>query len=130
MSTVVKKNKSTVEKMRKITPHVEPQVEVERKRVVKRVSTQKKKDLYSLKNIALVSCMGIFLISFGQLHLDSKISKIHYEIQQISLEIANETVKNEQLASGIADMSMYSRVVEIAQENGLDYHDNIISIDR
>ena len=93
MSTLEKKDGLTVKEIRRTIPHVEPQVEVERKRVVRRVTTKKKKNLYTLKNIAIASCAGIFLLLFGQLHLDSQISKIHYETQQLSLEISQETVK-------------------------------------
>lgn len=130
MSTLETEDEQVVKKIRRVIPQVDPQVEIERKRVVRRVPAKKKKNLYTLKNIAIASCAGVFFLLFGQLHLDSQISKIHYETQRLSLEISQETVKNEQLASKIAELSMYSRVVGVAGEQGLDYQDNIISIGR
>ena len=99
-----------------------------KKRVVRRVKKQKKKGLYSIQGLAIFSAVMFFGLMFGKLYIDTQISEIHSQTQNLKLEINRETVRNQQLYSKIAELSMNSRIVEIAQQHGLDYQDNIISI--
>ena len=107
------------------------QVEVrepKQRAVIKRVKKQKQRGLYSIQGLIFFSAIALFGVLFGQLYFDTMISRLHYDTQELKVEINRETVINQQLYSKIAELSMNSRVVEIAQAHGLDYQDNIISI--
>ncbi|MGL4335670.1 MAG: cell division protein FtsL [Turicibacter sp.] len=89
---------------------------------------KKKKGLYSFGNLAVATCLGIFIIVVGQLYLDAKINKIHYTTENIKLNIGSQTVMNEELYSKIAELSTYTRAMEIAKKNGLSTYGNTIYI--
>lgn len=106
------------------------QVEIQQpNRVIKKRQVQrKKKRLYNFTNLAILTAIGCFMIVGGQLYLDSQINQIHYQTEALKLEIANQTVMNEELYSKIAELSTYTRAMKIAKENGLSTHENIVSI--
>ena len=88
----------------------------------------KKKGLYSLQGLVGMTVVGVFLLLIGQLYLDAQINQMHYQTEALKLKIANQTVVNEELYSKIAELSTYTRAMEIAKENGLSTYENIISI--
>ncbi len=105
------------------------QVEVlQPKKVIKKKAVKRKRGLYNFTNLAIVAGIGIFAIVGGQLYLDAQINQMHYQTEALKLKIANQTVVNEELYSKIAELSTYTRAMEIAKENGLSTYENIISI--
>ncbi|HAX72900.1 MAG TPA: cell division protein FtsL, partial [Firmicutes bacterium] len=69
-----------------------------------------------------------FVLLGGQLYLDAKINKLHYETETMKLNIDKQSVMNEELYAKIAELSTYTRAMEIAKENGLETFNNIISL--
>lgn len=108
---------------------VNPQIEEKKKRVVvRKVKKQKKHAFYSLQGLFVFSSVVIFAMLLGSLYFDSQIDQIHYETELLRMNIAEAQIINEQLYAEISELSMYSRVIEIARANGLDYHDNLLYI--
>jgi len=97
------------------TPNHQP----DKTRVVRHVEQRKKKSLYSIKSILVMSALAAFGILFGQLYLDSQINRVHYEIQELRFHIGNQQIANDQLYAQISQLSMSSRVMEVASEHGL-----------
>lgn len=106
------------------------QVEVSHSsRQIKRtVVKRKKKGLYNFTNLAILTAVGSFCLVGGRLYLDAQINQIHYETEALKLKISNQTVVNEELYSKIAELSTYSRAMEIAKQNGLSTYNNIVNI--
>lgn len=98
-------------------------------RQVKRtVVKRKKKGLYNLSNLAILTGFFIFGLVGGRLYLDAQINQLHYETESLKLKISNQTVVNEELYSKIAELSTYTRAMEIAKQNGLATYNNIVNI--
>ncbi len=105
------------------------QVEVvQPKKVIKKKAVRRHKGFYNFTNLAIIAGIGVFGIVGGQLYLDAQINQMHYQTEALKLKIANQTVVNEELYSKIAELSTYTRAMEIAKQNGLSTHQNIISI--
>ena len=97
--------------------HQQPLQEVRLKPTQKR--KVKKKGLYSLRGIVAMSVVGVFLLLLGKVHLDGQINQLHYQVEQLKLQIDQQVVANEELYSKISELSTYSRAMEIAKANGL-----------
>ena len=106
--------------------HQQPLPEVRLKPTQKR--KVKKKGLYSLQGIVAMSVVGVFLLLLGKVHLDGQINQLHYQVEQLKLQIDQQVVANEELYSKISELSTYSRAMEIAKANGLSTYENIITI--
>ena len=100
--------------------------------VVKRYIEKKpKRSFYTLKMLLTVCGIGVFVLMFIQLHMISQINHYHYQIQEVRGNINRELTMNEQLNARIAELSQYSRIIEIATARGLTLSENdVINIDR
>ena len=75
--------------------HQQPLQEVRLKPTQKR--KVKKKGLYSLQGIVAMSVVGVFLLLLGKVHLDGQINQLHYQVEQLKLQIDQQVVANEEL---------------------------------
>ena len=114
--------------MSAVVQRIEQVEVVQPKKVIKKKTVKRKRRLYNFTNLAIVVGIGGIAIVGGQLYLDAQINQMHYQTEALKLRIANQTVVNEELYSKIAELSTYTRAMEIAKENGLSTYENIISI--
>lgn len=96
--------------------------------VKRTVVKRKKKSLYNFTNLAILTGVGAFCLIAGRLYLDAQMTQIHYETEALKLKISNQIVVNEEFYSKIAELSTYSRAMEIAKQNGLSTYNNIVNI--
>ena len=112
-------------------PDATPNHQPDKKRVIRHVEKTKKKSFYSIKSILAMSALAAFGILFGQLYLDSQINKVHYEIQELRFHMGNQQIANDQLYAQISQLSMSSRVMEVASGHGLSMQGgNVVYIQR
>ena len=100
--------------------------------VVKRqIEKKPKRSFYTLKMLLTVCGIGIFGLMFIQLYMISQINHYHYQMQEVRTNIERELTVNEQLNAQIAELSQYSRIIEIATVRGLTLSENdVIHIQR
>lgn len=111
-------------------PNTQPQWEQAPDRVVIRRQKATKKSFYNLKMLLAISGIGVFSLMFMQLYLDSQINHINAQAELTRMEIAQELIINEQLASTVSELSRPTRITEIATNRGLTINDNVIRIRR
>ncbi len=110
------------------SPRRQSQQQTPKKVLIKKEVRRAKKDLYSITNLGISLMVGVFLIVMVQLALDARLNAIHYETQMLKFEMEQQSVKNEELYSKIAELSTYSRAMEISKANGLKTQGNIVFI--
>ena len=99
--------------------------------VKRRIETKPKIGFYTLKMLLTVCGIGIFGLMFIQLYMISQINHYHYQIQEVRSNIERELGNNEQLNAQIAELSQYSRIMEIATARGLSLSENrVLTIER
>ena len=96
--------------------------------LIKRQVRRETKELYSMTNLAIGLIAGIFLIVVVQLWVDARINALHYEVENLKFEMETQNVANEELYSKIAELSTYSRAMQIANEHELKTQGNIVYI--
>ena len=96
------------------------------RRVIKRVEPKPKAKVYTLRNLFVLGGLMTFAILFGQLWMDSQITALHVETENIRRSIDYQNLVHTQLRSEILDLSSYSRVMEIATAHGLEVQENNI----
>ena len=101
-------------------PSIQKRIKITQTRKVK------KKGLNTVHGFLGVTVVGVFLLLVGQLYLDGEINQLHYDTEQLKLEIQQKSVENEELYSKISELSTYSRAMEIAKENGLATYENAV----
>ena len=77
--------------------------------------------------MGLVAVAGCLFIG-GQLYLDSKLNDLHYDIENLKYNIGLQEVQNEELYANIAELSTYSRAMDIVESYNLETQGNIIYI--
>ena len=108
-----------------------PNQQPESPRVVRRRAERKpKRSFYTLKMLLTVCGIGVFGLMFIQLYMTSQINHIHYQVQNMQIDINRELAINEQLNVQISELSQYSRIIEIATSRGLTFNENIENIER
>lgn len=112
-------------------PNRQPQREHTPDKVVKkRLEKRAKKSFYSIRMLFAICGMGMFGLMFMQLYLDSQINHINAQVELARMEIEQELIINEELASMVSELSRPARINEIATARGLTINDNVIRIER
>jgi len=108
-------------------PQYLPNQQPDSPRIIRRRTERKvRKRFQTFKIFLIASGLGIFSLMFIQLYIDTQITQVHYEIQQLRFDIGQELSVNEQLAAQISELSQRSRIIEIATERGLTFNENVI----
>ncbi len=110
------------------SPNQSPVKKTQKRLLIKRQVRRETKTLYSGKNLMIGLIAGVVLIVMGQLYLDAQVNAMHYKVENLKFEMNTQNVANEELYSKIAELSTYSRAMEIANEYGLKTQGNIIYI--
>lgn len=97
---------------------------------IRQIVKRKKRSLYNAKGLLTLCGLGVFAMLFGQLYLDAQINRVHRQVEQTRFTISRESTTNEQLKSHVAELSQHARIIEIANERGLMFNENIIYIQR
>ena len=127
------RKKTQLETMRQMPqPQHLPNQQPGSARVVKRqIEKKPKRSFYTLKMLLTVCGIGIFGLMFIQLYTISQINHYHYQMQEVRTNIERELSRNEQLNAQIAELSQYSRIIEIATARGLTLSENdVLHIER
>ena len=124
MNQAVEFEQQRVNTRPKHQPSAQPQRKLV-KRQVRKPSTTNKVNPTSL--MGLMAVAGCLFIG-GQLYLDSKLNDLHYDIENLKYNIGLQEVQNEELYANIAELSTYSRAMDIVESYNLETQGNIIYI--